>query len=88
MVYSEDELKLARTVTRVPENEKWNKVMLSGVRCTPYDLHVPKDVEVVFKDKVDVEPKEFVDKVMLSRKLYLREADFGRIWDDKRLSEV
>ena len=50
MVYSEDELKLARTVTRVPENEKWNKVMLSGVRCTPYDLHVLKDVEVVFKD--------------------------------------
>ena len=79
MVYSEGELKLARTVTRVPGNEKWNKDMLSQVSHTPYDLHVPKEVEVVFKDKVEDDGRfvdKFVDKVMMSRKLYLRETDF------------
>ena len=79
MIYSEGEMKMARTVTRVPGDEKWNKNMLSQVNHTPYDLHVPKEVEVVFKEKVEGEGRfvdDFVDKIMVSRKLYLREVDF------------
>ena len=85
------ELKLARTVTRVPGNEKWNKAMLSQVSHTPYDLHVPKEVEVVFKDKVEDDGR-FVDKfggqghdvqeVVLARN---RPRD---IWDDPRMSKM
>ena len=39
MLHDGTSVKLARTVMRVPTNEKWNKEMLVKVGCTPYDLH-------------------------------------------------
>ena len=52
MIYSDDSIKLARTVVRVPTLEKWNRASLAAVKATPHSLHVPKDMEVVFKDRL------------------------------------
>ena len=53
MVYSDDQVRLARTVVRVPEADKWCKESVAGVRCTPWDLHVPRETEIIFKEKID-----------------------------------
>ena len=76
MVYSDDEVKLARTVVRVPESEKWNKDMLAAVKLTPLSLHLPREGEIVFKDKIDVERQEYVDQPQIARNVYLRPSDF------------
>ena len=76
MIYSGDEIKLARTVVRVPELEKWNKASLAGVSVTPYNLHVPKEAEVVFKDKNEVDQQAPEPKASLARQIYLRSSDF------------
>ena len=55
MIYSDYSIKLARTVVRVPTLEKRDRELLSAVKATPHSLHVPKEMEVVVKDKVDVE---------------------------------
>ena len=76
MLYSEGEVRLARTVVRVPESEKWNKDKLAAIRSTPLSMHQPREPEVVFKEKANVEQSEFVDKLQLARQVYLKAADF------------
>lgn len=75
MIYSGDSIKLARTVVRVPTLEKWDRESLPAVKGTPHSLHVPKEMEVVFKDKVDVEiaPEQAPN---IARQLYLYPSDF------------
>ena len=75
MLYSDDSIKLARTVVRVPNVEKWNRESLSAVKATPLSLRVPKDMEVVFKDKVDIEvaPEQAPS---IARQIYLYPTDF------------
>ena len=45
---------------RMPEPDKFNKEELAKIAFTPWDMHVPREMEVVFKDKSegqgDVEP--------------------------------
>ena len=76
MLYSEGEVRLARTVVRVPESEKWNKDKLAAIRSTPLSMHQPREPEVVFKEKANVEQSEFVDKLQLARQVYLKAAGF------------
>ena len=66
MVHSGDGVKLSRTVVRVPEANKWDKELLSGVRATPWDLHRPRDPEVVLKDKADAVTESFEHKVAMA----------------------
>ena len=75
MIYSDDSIKLARTVVRVPTLQKWDRESLSAVKATPHSLHVPKEMEVVFKDKVDIEvaPEPTPN---IARQLYLYPSDF------------
>ena len=75
MISSEGDIKLARTVVRVPEVEKWDKTMLSGVRATPHDLHKPREVEVILKDKVGPEKDNFQVKPHMARQVYIRASD-------------
>ena len=75
MLYSDDSIKLARTVVRVPNAEKWNRESLSAVRATPLSLHVPKDMEVVFKEKVDIEVAP-AEVPTIARQIYLYPSDF------------
>ena len=53
IIYSDDQVRLARTVVRVPEADKWCKESLSGVRCTPWDLHVLRETEMMCKERID-----------------------------------
>ena len=76
MVYASDEVKLARTVVRVPEAEKWSKDLLAAVRLTPMSLHQPRAPEVGFKDKVDTESGVHETQ------------RFRRPWIDERLSKM
>ena len=69
MIYSDGKVRLARTVVRVPEADKWCKESLAGVRCTPWDLHVPRETEIIFKEKIDKGHGDFDDKVIISRQL-------------------
>ena len=46
-------IKFARTIMRMPEPDKFNKTELARVAVTPWDMHVPREMEVVFKDKSD-----------------------------------
>ena len=41
MLYSNDEVRLARTVVRAPENDKWDKDKLAAVRVTPFSMFQP-----------------------------------------------
>ena len=75
MLYSGDEVKLARTVVRVPEAQKWCKDLLAAVKLTPRSLHQPRATE--FQDKVNIEDKEFADRTVLSRQVQLRASDFA-----------
>ena len=74
VIYSDDQ-RLARTVVRVPEADKWCKESLSAVRCTPWDLHVPREKEIIFKEKIDKGEGNFEEKVIIARQPYIRAAD-------------
>ena len=76
MLFSDGEVRLARTVVRVPEADKWNKDKLAAVNVTPLDMHRPREPEVVFKEKAEVEQQQFGEKTQLARQVYLRPADF------------
>ena len=76
MLFADSGAKLARTITRVPELEKFDKDMLAGVSATPSDLHQLRKPEVIFKDKVEAGKDEFVDKQLIARQVYLRASDF------------
>ena len=75
MIY-DDGIKLARTVTRVPELEKWSKALLSDIQMTPYSLHVPKEPEVVIREPVARADDAPIPKEEITRRLYLRPSDF------------
>ena len=71
MILSDNGIKLARTVVRVPELEKWDKSALAGVRSTPHDLHAPQETELIFieKDEIDTQIPDI--KLGNARQVYL-----------------
>ena len=71
-IYSDDQVRLARTVVRVPEVDKWCKDSLSGVRITPWDLHVPRETEIIFTENFDKGHGNFEEKVILARQPCIR----------------
>ena len=75
MIYSDDKVRLARTVVRVPEADKWIKESLAGVRCTPWDLHAPRETEIIFTEKIVKGHGVFEEKVILARQPYIRASD-------------
>ncbi len=75
MMYSDDQVRLARTVVRVPEADNWCKESMAGVRCTPWDLHAPRESEIIFKEKIDKGHGDFEEKVIISKQPYIRASD-------------
>ena len=80
MIHVGDGIQYARTVMRLPEPNKWEEDRLADIRATPWSLHVPKDPEVIFRDKKDADPTTAVDKLVISRQLYLKASDFVKYW--------
>ena len=64
----------ARTVLRVPEEQKWNLEMLQSVSATPFDEHQVREPEVVFRQEGQ---KEEVAKpqAVVARRVYIRAPD-------------
>ena len=48
---------------------------MAEIRATPHSLHVPKELEVVFRDKADPDVVP-VDRPNTARQLYLKPRDF------------
>ena len=86
MVYSDDQVRLERTVVRVPDADKWCKESLSAVRCTPWDLHVPRETEIIFKEKMDRGEGNFMEKTTIARQPYIS-AVLARDWLRKQFYE-
>ena len=42
MLHDGSEVKLARTISRMPGAEEWSKEALVKVGCTPYDIRQPR----------------------------------------------
>ena len=51
MINDSGDIKFARTIIRMPEPDAFNKDELAKIDVTPWDLHVPREAEVIFKDK-------------------------------------
>ena len=71
---SDDGVKHARTILRVPDAEKWNRERLEKLTVTPKSLHVPREPEVIFKERPrkpeDEQPT--VPKPIVARGIYVR----------------
>ena len=53
---------------------------LAKIAVTPYNLHVPREPEVVFRKKDDEQPVPFADKVPVARRVYMKPEDFTTFW--------
>ena len=78
MMHGGDGITYARTIMRFPEPNKWDKDELAKIRATPWSLHAPKDTEVVFKDKKDVEKTDMQNKIIIAQQPYLKASDFAK----------
>ena len=66
MIHVGNGIQYARTAMRLPEPNKWEKDRLAEIEATPRSLHVPKDPEVIFRDKKDTEPPTAAEKIVIS----------------------
>ena len=75
MIYSDDQVQLAKTVVRVPEVDTWCKESWVGVRCTPWELHVLRETTIIFKEKIHKGHGDFEEKIILARQPNVRVSD-------------
>jgi hypothetical protein len=79
MLHGDEGITLARAVVRLPEANKFDKAELGKVASTPWDLHSPRDAEVVFKEKKEDEEDLMKDnKIALSRAVYIKPEDLTK----------
>ena len=64
MIHGGDGIVYARTILRLPEPNKWDKDELAKIKATPWSLHTPKDTEVVFKDKKEIDRVNAENKIL------------------------
>ena len=50
IVFDGHEVAYSRTVVQVPDQQKWSMENISNVNVRPFQLHVPKEPRVIFKD--------------------------------------
>ena len=60
----------------MPKSIEWDKDELAKIRATPWSLHVPKETEVVCKDKKEIEKLDTQGSFVIARQSYLKIADF------------
>ena len=75
MIHDGGEVKYARTILIMPEANKFDRAELAKIALTPWDLHVPRHDEVVFKEKKEVVDDGLQDKVAVSRQVYIKLSD-------------
>ena len=75
MVHCGDSVKLARTIVRLPELNKWDCGALSEVNATPWDLRQPRGLDVIFKEATECRDEDFKDKTSVARRVYINAKD-------------
>ena len=60
---------------RMPKPDKFNEQELAKIAVTPWDMHVPREMEAVFRDKSEGAQEVAKDKVTLSRQVYIKASD-------------
>ena len=79
MLHGDEGIKFARTIVRLLEANKFDKAELSKVASTPWDLHKPREAEVILKDKKEDEEDFMRDnKMALSRAVYIKPEDLTK----------
>ena len=75
LVHDGENVVMARTVTRLPDCQKWCKDALAAVRCRPLQLHVPKEPVVIFREPVEgaEDPAQMAARAV--RGLYVKKSD-------------
>ena len=68
MVHTCQEIGYARSVLRLAESRKWNSDELAKVASTPWDLHQPKDPEVVFRERLMISAEMVWTRLLLPDK--------------------
>ena len=68
-LFSNGTVKYARTVRRVPDQEKWCSERLQEITVTPWNLHIPRDADVIFKKKLEAEAEVEKAKEEILRKI-------------------
>ena len=87
MLHYNGEIKLARTVMRSPDDEKYSKDALSSVNTTPWNMFEAKPTEVIFKEKSAEKPgDDWKKQTYIARRVYLHAADFDLVRPYKRMS--
>ena len=69
------EVRNARTILRVPEEQKWDAEAVGQVNCTPWQRHSAPPPEVTFRDQPAPRPEDAEERPSLVRRLYIRDAD-------------
>ena len=54
-LFADGSVRYARTIKRVPNNEKWCEEKVQAITVTPWKLHAPKSGDVIFKKKFEAE---------------------------------
>ena len=79
ILHGDEGIKFARTVVRLPEANKFDQAELNKVASTPWDLHKPRETEVVFKEKKeDEEDLMKENKIAVSRAVYIKPEDLTK----------
>ena len=75
-----NEVKMARTILRMPGAEKWNREALVVVGCTPYDPHQPREPEAIFREKTGEKGEALEQLISMARQVYIKPKDIERYW--------
>ena len=63
---------------RMPGIEKWDRGTLVKVGCTPYDLHQPREPEVVFREKIGEKVENPKELISMARQACTKPKDLER----------
>ena len=61
------------------ETNKFDRDELAKIAVTPWNLHVPRETEVVFKEKKEVADDNLQDKVSLPGQVCIKPADLEQL---------
>ena len=67
ILHGDHGIKLARTIMRSPNDEKWNRERLQKLNVTPYSLHVYSEPEVIFPERDGPPPADLPERIILPK---------------------
>ena len=74
ILFGQDQVQFARTVLRVPEEQKWNFGSIQAVNATPFGEHEVREPEVVFRQEGQQE-RPAKPQIVVARRVYIRAPD-------------